>query len=192
MKDNIHQHIVTTASDLFYVNGYHATGVNAIIEKAGIAKATLYHHFKSKEDICIAHLKFRHEAFMEELQTFLNKSSSSTQKLLGIFDVLRDLYRKGDFYGCWAQRILAELSPDHRKVFAVIQHQKKELLSVLSNLVKDSFAFISKAETEKIAGGLYLLYESAITESHLHKNDWPIHLGKQVASNLFLNVKLKQ
>src|SRR5690606_36846658 len=44
---------------------------------------------------------------------------------------------------------------------------------------------ISRAEIEKISGGLYLLYESAITESHLFGNDWPIYTAKGIAPSLF-------
>ena len=48
--------IIETASSLFYKNGYNATGINEIISETGIAKATLYNHFKSKEDICLAQI----------------------------------------------------------------------------------------------------------------------------------------
>lgn len=191
-KENVRQHIVTTASELFYVQGYNVTGVNEIISKANIAKATLYHHFRSKEDLCIAYLQHKHEGFMEELQSFIGEGKSPKDRLLGIFEVLRTRYRKKDFCGCWSQKILAETTSQNKRVFPVIQQHKKELLMLLGDLVQDSIAFISKAEREKLAGGLYLLYEGAITESYLHKNDWPIHLAKQMAADLFLNVQFKK
>ncbi|MET1258669.1 TetR/AcrR family transcriptional regulator [Flagellimonas sp. DF-77] len=189
-KTNVSEHIVDTASLLFYTNGYNATGINEIIAKAEIAKATLYHHFKSKEAICVAYLEKRHAAFMTALKTTISRKSEGGQKLLGIFDYLRDQYRQGDFHGCWAIKTLGELPPDNERILAVIQQQKKELLLYLGEVVGDNLANISKAETEKISGGLYMLYESAITESHLHKNDWPIHLAKRIAPSLFSEVKL--
>ena len=184
-RNNIKEHIITVASTLFYTNGYHATGINEIIAKSEIAKATLYHHFKSKEVICLAYLEKRHATFMNELKAFVADKNEGNKKLLAIFDFLRDLYRKGDFYGCWGIRILGELPPENEKILAVIQRQKKELLLFLGEIVGDVIANISLAETEKISGGIYLLYESAITESHLHKNDWPIHLAKSVAPSIF-------
>jgi AcrR family transcriptional regulator len=184
-KTNIKQHIITIAGKLFYVNGYNATGINEIIAKSEIAKATLYHHFKSKEDICVAYLEERHKRFMDELKEFVPKANSSRQQLLSIFDYLRELYRKGDFHGCWGIKTLAELPPENQKILNVIQRQKKELLLFLGEIVGDNIANISLAETEKISGGIYLLYESAIMESHLHKNDWPIHLAKSIAPSLF-------
>ncbi|MEO0572202.1 MAG: TetR/AcrR family transcriptional regulator [Bacteroidota bacterium] len=191
-KTNIKDHIVETANLLFYKNGYNSTGINEVIEKAGIAKATLYHHFKSKEAICIAYLEKRHHDFMRQLTQFVNSKSLGKAQLLGVFDYLRGLYRKGEFYGCWAQKTLGELSPKDKKIHGVIQKQKKELLLFLGDVVGDNIAHVSKAEIEKISGGIYLLFESAITETHLHQNDWPIHLAKSIAPSLFSEAKLKQ
>ncbi|MDT0606453.1 TetR/AcrR family transcriptional regulator [Croceitalea rosinachiae] len=189
-RTNIKEHIITIASKLFYMNGYNATGINEIIAKAEIAKATLYHHFKSKEDICIAYLEERHAVFMDDLKEYIAKKNDGRQKLIAIFDFLRDLYRKGDFHGCWGIKTLGELPPENQKIVAVIQRQKKELLLFLGEIVGDTIANISRAETEKISGGLYLLYEGAITESHLHRNDWPIHLAKSIAPSIFAESKL--
>lgn len=191
-KINIKQIIINNAGELFYKNGYNATGINEIIAKSTIAKATLYHHFKSKEDICAAYLEQRHRTFMNELREFIIETSTSRQQLLGIFDYLRNLYRNGNFHGCWAIKALGELLPDNRKIRTIIQKQKKELLLLLGEIVGNNIANISKAETEKISGGIYLLYESAITESHLHKSDWPIHLAKSIAPSIFADSKLIQ
>ena len=191
-KSNIKDHIIEIASQLFYKNGYNSTGINEIIAKADIAKATLYHHFPSKETICIAYLEKRHRAFMDSFKTYIENESTGEKKMVALFDYLRDQYRAGDFYGCWAQKTLGELSPKDQEIHRTIQKHKKELLLMLGEIVGENIANVSKAETEKISGGLYLLYESAITESHLHQNDWPIHLAKSVAPSLFSQTKLKQ
>jgi len=91
---------------LFYKNGYNATGINEIIEKSNIAKATLYHHFKSKEAICMTYLNQRHQGFMLDLQNFVETKPQGKPQLLAPFDFLRDLYRKEDFNGCWGIKIL--------------------------------------------------------------------------------------
>lgn len=190
-KTNIKDHIVATASKLFYVNGYNATGINEIIAKSGIAKATLYHHFKSKEALCVAYLEKKHENFMSDLQPYVKTKIEGRQQLLAIFDYLRDMYRKGDFYGCWDSRVMSELPPENEHIASVIRRQKKELLLFLGEVVGDNLMNISKAETERISGGLYLFYQSAIMESHFHKNDWPIHLAKSIAPSLFAGIAIK-
>lgn len=190
-KTNIKEHIVTIASKLFYINGYNATGINEIIAKAEIAKATLYHHFKSKETICIAYLERRHNHFMESLKAYVNSRPTGKLQLLAIFDFLRDMYREEDYHGCWGIKTFAELPPENQNISSTIQKQKKDLLLFLGEIVGDNLVNLSIAETEKISGGLYLLYESAISESHLHKNDWPIHLAKSIAPSVFTGATLK-
>lgn len=184
-RTNIKQHIIDVASILFYTQGYNTTGINEIIAKSEVAKATLYHHFKSKEDICIAYLEKRHNLFLTRFKDFVGQQKKGKQQLICIFDFLRNIYRNGDFYGCWGIKTLGELPPQNQKILSVIQQQKKELLLFLGEIVGDNISNISIAEIERISGGIYLLYESAITESYLHKNDWPIHLAKSIAPSLF-------
>jgi len=188
-RPELHLHIITTAGNLFYTNGYNSTGINEIIEKCDIAKATLYGHFKSKEDICVAYLEQRHYSFMESLKGYVSRRKRGKNQLLALFDQLQDMYREENFQGCWGQKTLGELSPKQKKILGVIQKQKKDLLLFLGEVVDENLPNISKAEIEKISGGLYLLYESAITESHLFKNDWPIYLAKNIAPSLFTDAE---
>ena len=190
LRPELHLHIITTAGNLFYLNGYNSTGINEIIEKCDIAKATLYSHFKSKEDICIAYLKQRHDAFMESLKGYVGRQNSARNQLLAVFDLLQDMYREENFQGCWGLKTLGELSPKQKKILGVIQKQKKDLLLYLGEVVDNNIPNSSKAEIEKLSGGLYLLFESAITESHLFKNDWPIYMARSMANSLLSNVEI--
>ena len=190
-KSDIKNHIIAVASKLFYTNGYNATGINEIITKSEIAKATLYHHFKSKEAICAAYLELRHQDFMSSLRTYVSERPQGRLQLLAIFDYLREIYRERNFYGCWAIKTFCELPPDNEHLSGVVQKQKKELLFFLGGVVDDNLKNLSLAETEKISGGLYMLYESAITESHLHQDDWPIHLARSIAPSLYAGATIK-
>ena len=181
-RPELHQHIIATAGNLFYSQGYHSTGINEIIDKSGIAKATLYGHFKSKEDICVAYLEQRHQGFMDSLKRYVERSKTGKNQLLAIFDLLQDMYREENFQGCWALKTLGELSPNQKKILGVIQKQKKELLLYMGEVVGRNISNLSKAQTEKMFGGLYLLYESAITESHLFKNVLLVNLSQTAES----------
>lgn len=59
-EQSVRERIIDTASRLFYFNGYNQTGVNQIIKEASVAKASLYQHFRSKEDIAVVYLQRRH------------------------------------------------------------------------------------------------------------------------------------
>ncbi|WP_435623870.1 TetR/AcrR family transcriptional regulator [Flagellimonas sp.] len=190
-KDALHEKIIITAGDLFYTNGYNSTGINEIISKCGIAKATLYSHFKSKEEICIAYLTQRHDEFLNDLKQYVSRRKTGKNQLLAIFDYLADFYREDVFFGCWALKTLGELSAKQQRIFSTIQKHKKELLLYLGEVVLENIHNVSKAEVEKVSGGIYMLYDGAITEAYLHKNAWPIYLAKTIAPSFFSHLEME-
>jgi len=183
MPSNARQQIVETASRLFYQQGYNLTGINEIIKEAGVAKATLYHHFASKEDLCLAYLDHRHLAFLEDLQGYLDKLPKK-RKLLGIFDFLLDLFETDGFKGCWCLNTYSELPRDHDRVKKTIQQQKDEFLSLINDIVRLVTGTNSKGSSKKLAQRIYLLYEGAINESQLLQDSWPISEAKSIAKTL--------
>lgn len=176
----VRQTIVETASQLFYANGYNLTGINEIIKEAGVAKATLYNHFKSKDDICLAYLQHKHKTFMDSINSFL-KDRKGKNKVLGIFDFLEQFFLDKDFNGCWCINTVSELPKGEERVRAEIQTQKKEFISWLGTILSDS-GYAS--ESEKIANQVYLLYEGAVAESHLHQEPWPIREAKSICTTI--------
>ena len=54
----IEEHLIETASELFYKQGYSLTGINEVIKEANIAKATLYNYYKSKDELCVEFLRY--------------------------------------------------------------------------------------------------------------------------------------
>ena len=65
--NSIRQAIINNASDLFYRNGYNNTEISEIATSSGISEATLFDHFNTKEEICIAHLRHRNEEFSKQV-----------------------------------------------------------------------------------------------------------------------------
>ena len=62
-KSDPRERLLRTAESLFQAQGYRATGINQLLEEAGVAKASFYHHFKSKEELLIAFLRRAHETW---------------------------------------------------------------------------------------------------------------------------------
>ena len=176
----IKQTIIETASDLFYKNGYNLTGINEIIREAGIAKATLYSHFRSKDDICLAYLEYKNSAFLENLKAHVSKSSKGKQQLLAIFDFLKIFFKDKDFNGCWCLRTVAEIPTEKEMIRNEIKNQKNQLLQFINHLVEANLPKQSAKESKALARRIYLLYEGAVAESHLHQNKWPIDSAKEL------------
>src|SRR5882672_7606631 len=83
-----------------------------IIERAGVAKASLYSSFGSKEALVRAYLSARHDARQKRLMQKLEHYHTPRERLLGVFDALRDLVVESEFRGCAFMRASAEVSPD--------------------------------------------------------------------------------
>ena len=180
----VKQHIIETATNLFYKNGYNSTGINEIISEARIAKATLYNHFKSKEDICLAYLQYKSRTFLHDIGNFTKSRNKGKEQVLALFDFLQSFYQEKDFNGCWCIKTVAEIPKDDVNVRAEIQKQKKDFLELISKLIKENLEEISEEQSKSLARRVYLLYEGAVSESHLHQEDWPIKESKVICSDM--------
>ena len=90
MKDNSspRDRILKTANKLFYTQGYNVTGINQILLEADAAKASLYQHFGSKEDLGIEYIKKIREDWLNSFEMHLRKKEDPKQKILSAFDFL--------------------------------------------------------------------------------------------------------
>ena len=96
------ERLVDTAYQLFQRNGIQAVGINRILEEAGVAKATLYKHFPSKEDLVVAALE-RHEEVWTQgwLEREVERRGGSPgERLLAVFDAFDRWFHREDFEGC--------------------------------------------------------------------------------------------
>ena len=177
----VRDRLIETASELFYQNGYNNTGINEVIEKANVAKASLYSHFKTKDALCIAYLAHKEEQFYNKLNLFLKDKQKGKVKVLALFDFLRELYREPNFKGGWSQNILAEVNNQNTVIKDEIFRNKEHLRNYITELVSKN---IKTDQPEKLASKLYLLFEGALIESYLQQDSWPIKEAKEIALSL--------
>ena len=182
MKIDTKQRIIQTASQLFYRNGYNSTGINEIIEVAGIAKATLYSHFKSKDDLCIGYLRHMNSDFLTKIKAYCSSKKSGKNQVLALFDFLNEFFKTNEFNGCWCIKTVAELPVDNTAIRSEIQTQKEQFIQFISRLVDTNLKGIKNSQS--VARQVYLLYESAVGESHLHQKEWPILEAKKICSKV--------
>ncbi len=180
----IRQNIIETASYLFYKNGYNLTGINEIISESGIAKATLYNHFKSKEDICLAYLQFKNTVFLKDIKAFSQSKPKGKSQILALFDFLQKFFKDKDFNGCWCIKTVSEIPKENERIRNEIQTQKKLFIQLISDLITTNIKNPDKKNLDSLSRQIYLLYEGAVAESHLHQEDWPIKESKQLCSKI--------
>src|ERR1700712_1525754 len=99
-RTSARERLLTAADELFYEEGIHSVGIDRIIERAGVAKASLYNTFGSKDELVRGYLQSRHEARQARLTTKLARYDDPRDRLLGVFDVMDELFAEPRFRGC--------------------------------------------------------------------------------------------
>lgn len=109
------QRIVDTAYELFARRGIRDVGVNELISRAGVAKATFYRHFSSKDELVLAFLEQRDRQWTVDLivADARRRGGTPAEQLLAIFDVFGDWFRRDDFEACSFINILLEMGANH-------------------------------------------------------------------------------
>ncbi|MEV4157216.1 TetR/AcrR family transcriptional regulator [Nocardia salmonicida] len=91
------ERLLDTATRLFYTEGVHTVGIDRIIAEAGIAKATFYRHFKTKEDLVVAYLQREYARQRDALESVPGDGFAT---ITTIFDTLSDISCGPGFRGC--------------------------------------------------------------------------------------------
>jgi AcrR family transcriptional regulator len=120
--------IITAAATLFYGEGIRAVSVDAVAEKAGVTKRTLYYHFDSKDDLITAYLEGRDQPNLALFQRWYAEAEGATDaKIKAIFDRLAKSARHPKWKGCGFLRTSAELMnmPGHPAIKAGVAHKRR-------------------------------------------------------------------
>ncbi len=118
------ERVLDAASELFYREGIRAVGIDTIIARAGVAKMTFYHHFKSKDLLVVEFLRRRDERWRRWLaETVERLSPDPRERPLAIFDALAGRFANPDYRGCAFINTVAETAdPGHAARHAVLEH----------------------------------------------------------------------
>jgi AcrR family transcriptional regulator len=110
------ERILEAAYELFSRQGIRAVGIDAIIERSGVARMTLYRHFASKDELVLAFLQLREERWTKDWlqQEVERRAKAPADRLLAIFDVFDEWFQRTDFEGCSFINVLLEIpQPTH-------------------------------------------------------------------------------
>jgi AcrR family transcriptional regulator len=169
--------ILETARDLFYRNGYRATGINEIIEKSGVAKATFYANYPSKEALALAYVKAMNEAEFRAIEENLGKHKGPYDKLVGVLEFVRDWTRERDYRGCTHLNISSEITDPGNPVRWETKNHYVELRAVVGRLMKDLKAERGDAwkgrDAENLADEYVLIYAGAMALAPLYHDPQP-------------------
>ncbi|MCP3013864.1 TetR/AcrR family transcriptional regulator [Nocardiopsis dassonvillei] len=132
------ERILETAARLFYAQGIRAVGVDTVVSEANVAKATLYAHFRSKNDLIEAYLRREAVRAQEEIQHIETVTSPGPERVGALFDHAASAADLPGYQGCCFINAAAEhLDPDSR-VVEVVAENRRVLLDYLTDNVDHS------------------------------------------------------
>lgn len=157
-------HLVGTALALFSKHGFHATGIDRILAESGVAKMTLYKHFRSKDDLILAALRRRDEEFRRWFQAEIeSRGMTPHEQILAVFDVLDMWFKDPEFNGCCFIHAAGEYGRKDDPVHAAAAEHKARVLSYLRDLAQAAGA----SAPDNISRQLMLIIDGAIVAAHV-------------------------
>jgi len=175
--------LVETALRLFYIHGFNATGIDRILAESGVAKMTLYKHFRSKDELILAALQLRDERFRNWLMGEMEKASDDPEeRLLSMFDALETWFKgeafKGlGFSGCAFINAASEFGDQDHPAHRLAAEHKRRIVDYLERLCAEA----GFAEPGKLAEQLALLKEGAIASAHVRNLPASAMLAREMA-----------
>lgn len=167
------QHLIDTALTLFNQYGYHATGIDLILAQAKVSKATLYKHFRSKDELILAALQQQHEKVLLMIKTTLDNPSSGSSAVLSVFDTLHQWFNSDDFYGCNFINATAEYASSNDPIYIFSAQHKQKIV----DLIRHKLPTKDKNKADQID----LLIEGAIVMAHTRGMKQSALMAKEMA-----------
>ena len=136
---NLREHILDVASGLFYKHGIRNVGIDRIIGESGIARMTLYNHFKSKDLLIEEYLRRASTRWMKWYAGKIERASEDPrERVLAAFSVLDGWFRSRDFRGCSVTNAMVELADEAHPAAAVKEEYHDSLRRLFGGLVRDA------------------------------------------------------
>lgn len=154
------ERLLDAAAMLFYEHGFHAIGLDAILEEVGVTKTTFYNHFASKDELIVAVLLDRDERDMQAVrEEMVRRGGSARDRILLVFDVLDDWFNDPDFKGCLFINASAQFPNPNDPVHQAATKHTQNLHEMLVELSDEARA----QDPALLAKKLCMLIAAAIT-----------------------------
>jgi AcrR family transcriptional regulator len=180
------ERIVDTATALFYRHGINKVGIDTVIAEAGVAKMTLYNHFRSKDDLVLAFLEKMNADWSAWLRTKVAESGSSACDLpLAVFDALEEWFATPEFRGCPFVSTAAEFrDPTHPAHRAAWKFKKG-----LRDYIADLLAAGGHDDSGALADQLLLLADGAIVRAAMEGGTSSARAARSAAAAVLANAR---
>jgi len=182
MKKSARQRMIEVADDLFYRDGFHAVGLDRIINEVGVTKTTFYNNFESKEQLIEEVLKWHDQWWRDHFARKLREYGGDTARgqLEAIFDVVGELVHSDEYNGCIFVNVAVQFPLPHDPVHKLAaQHKEK-----MEQLLRELAVYAGAKDPDALAHELALLMEGAYVTQHIKRNPAGIQNARQISRQL--------
>lgn len=181
------ERIKEKAYDLFYSQGYHQTGINQIIEEAGVAKATFYSNFKSKEELCIEYLRDSANHSTSEIKDMVNGIDDPYEKYISIMKAVVKYIEDTNYRGCAFSNIASEIVDNNHPIRKEVKYHEE----IFRSIIRDAVENLKKSEkkykdinVDYVSNVYYLIVEGSVTASQNYHDIWPMKYAVKAVKDL--------
>jgi AcrR family transcriptional regulator len=165
-KTSARQRLLDAADELFYNEGVQTVGIDRVIERAGVAKASLYNAFGSKDELVGAYLRTRGESTQQRILDAIGRHDDPRAKLLAIFDSQAAAFAKPTYHGCAFMAASAEARPG-----SSIEQATAEYRGWLRQLFADLAGAAGASKPDVLGRQLYLIYDGATVAARIDRDE---------------------
>ncbi|KAB1142525.1 TetR/AcrR family transcriptional regulator [Streptomyces luteolifulvus] len=155
MATKARERLLETAEELFYAEGIRAVGVERILAESGVGRASFYRHFASKDDLVVAVLQRRDEAWRAWLAERVDALGGEP---LDVFNALAERFTRADFRGCAFINTMAETADTESGAYRVAAEHKERVTTYVAGLLAQN----GHAAPDELARRFVLLMDGAI------------------------------
>ena len=182
LKKTSKEEILKNSIQLFKLNGYYNTSMANIANACGLIKGSIYHHFKSKEEIGLESLKFIHNYFEENIYSVAYREEISAKRRLKLFVNKTDKYFLDSPGGCLLGNLALEISNDNVLFKDEIREYFKNWEKALAFILQENY---SEKEAEELAQEFVALTQGAIMMMTLYgENKNYLKVGEKIINLL--------
>jgi AcrR family transcriptional regulator len=175
------QRIINAAAELFRENGVRATGINAVIGHAGVAKATFYAHFKSKEELIHLWLRSPAARWFDQVRAEIEaRVQAPAERLTTLFDVLGEWLTEDEFRGC----PFLNTANEFRNADHAFAQELADLTVEIEDYFRRTAAEAGLPDPDDVAEQLFLLVPGVITTATARSSSQPARVARAVAAGL--------
>ena len=179
--------ILEVASRLFYTQGYNATGIQQIIDEAGVSKGSFYTHFKTKDHLALEYLRKTSSIELGGMKSVVSDIKDPKERFKQFMDIMKEWMISTNYRGCAFLNMAAEVTDLKSPIRKEAKYHYEGYRAVLRDIVDEylkSDPKLKGMDAQFIADQYMMLAIGALTNSEVYQDTWPFDHAKKAMLKL--------